>query len=123
MQVYGQNTLKCVENLSCNTKLFVIWWSKSLQVSSSDQGFNIKTILISAYSKSHFHPRTLKYKQDFPAFFFEIHDMNKPGNWAKGMLLQVHVIKFKRAWENKDAIQRQAVPVYIETRRGISMEK
>ena len=30
------------------------------------------------------------------------------------------MIKFKRAVENKDAIQRQAVPVYIETRRDIS---
>ena len=44
-----------------------------------------------------------KYKPAFPAFFFEIHE-----------------IKFKRAVENKDAIQRQAVPVYIETRRDIS---
>ena len=61
-----------------------------------------------------------KYKPAFPAFFFEIHDVNQPGNWFKGMLLQVHVIKFKRAVENKDAIQRQAVPVYIETRRDIS---
>ena len=32
----------------------------------------------------------------------------------------MHVIKFKRVVENKDAIQRQAVPVYIETRRDIS---
>ena len=61
-----------------------------------------------------------KYKQAFPTFFHEIHDVNQPGNWFKGMLLQVHVIKFKRAVENKDAIQRQAVPVYIETRRDIS---
>ena len=57
-----------------------------------------------------------KCKQAFPTFFFEIHDVNQPGNWFKGMLLQVHVIKFKRAVENKDANQRQAVPVYIETR-------
>ena len=61
-----------------------------------------------------------KYKLAFPAFFFEIHDVNQPGNWFKGMLLQVHVIKFKRAVVDKDAIQRQAVPVYIETRRDIS---
>jgi hypothetical protein len=46
-----------------------------------------------------------KYKQEFPAFFFEIHDVNQPGNWFKGMLLQVHVIKFKRAVENKDLRQ------------------
>ena len=46
--------------------------------------------------------------------------MNQPGIWFTGMLLQMHVIKFKRAVENKGAIQRQVVPVYIETRRDIS---
>jgi hypothetical protein len=70
MQVYGQNTLKCVENLSCNTKLFVIWWLKSLvtsatnQVGGSDQEFNIKNILISAYSKSHFSSQNLDVMSD-----------------------------------------------------------
>ena len=54
-----------------------------------------------------------KYTHAFPAFFFEIHEMIQTGNWFKGMQLQVQV-------ENEDAIQRQAVPIYIETRRGTS---
>ena len=47
-----------------------------------------------------------KHKQAFPTSFFEIHDVDQPGNRFKGMLLQVHVAKSKRAVEDKDAIQR-----------------
>ena len=43
--------------------MFVIWWSESpitsLPVGGSDQGFNIRNILIWAGSKTDFHPRTL----------------------------------------------------------------
>ena len=35
--------------------------------------------------------------------------MNQPGNWFKGMLLQVHVIKFKRAVVKVDLTNQSVI--------------
>ena len=63
-----------------------------------------------------------KWSAHSPDFFRTIHDTSQASNWYKGLLAQVHVVKFHKAAKSGEAVQKQAPPVYIEHRREISRQ-